>query len=271
MNLLKLTILHTIALAFVVATASTFATPASNCTSNTSNCNDNPYYSQNNQAVGTVGNTTAASNSSNVSLQGQTTSNAISGTNTSTVSGGQTTIDSSDHSTKDNSQHVVFIPPVVPGTPASSVGVGNVIQNTLACGPLQRVIQTPVTGTYFGFFVKEAIQQGVTYDLAPAVDESGKQIFYRFVPLPNGDIIVMGTQPVIFVSTVAIAGGRNIALGGGGSSGSWGQAGGGSTASMSQLVTNIQLRDCEVGRLSRVTATSKEYHSMTDNGPDMFN
>ena len=70
-------------------------------------------------------------------------------------------------------------------------------------------------------------------------------------PLRDGSVRLMGHQAIIFSTVVTVAGGRNIALGGGSSEGSWGQAGGGSTGSNNRLVTNIQLIPCEIGTLVR--------------------
>jgi hypothetical protein len=181
-----------------------------------------------------------ASGSATANGAGQRTAvNAGSGNGQSTTIGGS--------SYSDNSR-TLFIPPVVPATPPSVVGVGQVIQTTLACGPLQTVVKEPVIGTYFGMFSNEQIEQGHTDFLAPVLDALGHQVSYREETLPNGDIRLFGTQPVIFATVVSIAGARNVAIGGGGGSG-WGQAGGGASASMSQLVTNVQLHECEVGTL----------------------
>lgn len=208
-----------------------------------------------------TGGTAAGGTAAQGQHQGQQQAATANGTNTSrntsaltggnsgasngqNVGNGQsTTIGGSSYS--DNSR-TIFIPPVAP-VPPSVVGIGNVIQSTLACGPLQRVEKTPIIATNFGIFHDGHQQQGFTYDLAPVVDVAGQPVEYRYEWMPNGDQRIIGSQVTMFATVVAVSSAQSLTLGGGGGSGSWGQAGGGSSGSMSQLVTNIQVRDCEIG------------------------
>jgi hypothetical protein len=137
---------------------------------------------------------------------------------------------------------VLFIPPVVPETPPSQLAVGNIIKETLACGPLQIVVQTPITGTFFGLFKNSQIAQGHTDTLIPSARA------YSDVPLTDGrnGFERYGSQVTEYTAIVQIGGARNIALGGGGGQ-SWGQAGGGTSGSMQQMVTTIQISSCDMG------------------------
>jgi hypothetical protein len=135
-------------------------------------------------------------------------------------------------------------------TPPSTVAIGNIVKETTACGPLQSVVKTPITGSYVGFFKKVKIDQGYTYDLTPYTDSNGVPQQYLFTKLPDRDgYRIFGHQKIIFASVVGISGARNMALGGGGNEGKWGQAGMGSSSSNTQLVLNIQLALCEIGTL----------------------
>ncbi|WP_448670408.1 hypothetical protein [Pseudoxanthomonas mexicana] len=141
----------------------------------------------------------------------------------------------------------IYVAPIVPVTAPSSVAVGNVMKETTACGPLQRVVATPILGTQQGLFRRKTVAQGVTYELAPFVGPDGQEMLYHEVPTGPGRWHMFGHQAVIFTTTVGTSSVRNLALGGGGSDGSWGQAGGGDSSGSQQLVTNIQLVTCDLG------------------------
>lgn len=94
--------------------------------------------------------------------------------------------------------------------------------------------------------------QGYTEHLEPYVDAKGFQRDYRHVPLEDGSgYRVFGHQVTQYTTIVGIAGARNIAVGGGGGNGAWGQGGIGASSSMQQMVTTLQLRDCEIGTYVR--------------------
>lgn len=48
-------------------------------------------------------------------------------------------------------------------------------------------------------------------------------------------------------AVVGTSSAKNLAIGGGSSGGGWGQGGGGNSGSMQQIVTNIQLKICDLG------------------------
>lgn len=226
------------------------ATGASTATNgaNSNGANTGTNTSANNSSGGT-------STSKNTNSTGSQTTGAQSASNGQVIGGtgnGQTTT-LGGSSYVDNSR-TIFIPPITPPTPPSTVGIGNVVQTTLACGTLQTVVKTPIVGMNFGIFHDKQIQQGVTYDLSPVLDANGTRVIYREDVQPNGDVNLYGSQPVIYATVVAIASANNISIGGGGSSGAWGQAGGGTSGSMSQLVTNIQIHDCMIGTRHSVPA-----------------
>lgn len=206
----------------------------------------------------------AASNATASNLQGQqqgqqqgqalSSTNDLSSTlantssNVNSIGGQSVVVQSGNDNGGIGDARMVFIPAIIPPTPPSTVGIGDVVQTTMACGPVQQVVRTPIDGTFFGLASHRKVQQGFTYDLAPVFDANGQRVEYRREMI-DGEVHLFGSQPVILSTVVAISGARNLALGGGGSSGSWGQGGTGTSSSMSQLVTNIQVRDCELGTL----------------------
>ncbi|WP_447586114.1 hypothetical protein [Pseudoxanthomonas mexicana] len=156
--------------------------------------------------------------------------------------------------TNNNSETVVdsrsiYVPPVVPFTPPSSSVTANTIKETTTCGPLQSVIKSPIHAQFHGLFKSNSHTQGETYELAPYQDEEGRMQFFKELPIPGapGSFRIVGHQAIIFTTVVGVSSMRNVALGGASSSGSWGQAGGGTSSATTQLVTNIQLRYCELG------------------------
>lgn len=155
-------------------------------------------------------------------------------------------IDASDKSTSNTSfrDETLFIPAVVPSSPGAVVGVGNVISVTGTCGPLQTVIREQITGTYVGLIKRSTIAQGFNETLAPYT-EGGQVVSYRAELQADGSSKFFGHQPVLLSTVVAVGAGRNLAIGGG-SGRDWGQVGGGSSSSMTQLVTQVHLMPCEV-------------------------
>lgn len=146
----------------------------------------------------------------------------------------------------------IFIPSVVPGNQSSTIAAANIIKETTACGPLQSVVRTPITGTWNGLFRSVPVNQGFTYDLAPYTDVNGQTQAYIEEVGQDGVRRVFGHQAIIFSTVIGLASNRNVALGGGGSDGGWGQAGMGASSSNQQLVTNIQLKRCEMGAYKEV-------------------
>ena len=208
--------------------------------------------------MGTNTNTSSsgASTSSTTGTNKQAQSQSLTGGNQATTQSAsqslgtsgnsQTTVDASDHAV--TSYKTIFIPPVVPATPPSSLAVGNIVKETSACGPLQAVIREPVEGTFFGLVLNSKVNQGYTEELAPFRDESGKIVEYRREALPNGSgYVLFGHQVTQYTAIVGVSGARNIAVGAGGSGGGWGQGGLGTSSANQQMVTKIELRSCEVG------------------------
>jgi hypothetical protein len=147
----------------------------------------------------------------------------------------------------------VYVPSVVPMTPPSHVGTSELLKETTACGPLQQVVRTPVTGIFFGAVKRQPIDLGTTDELAPYVDEAGQMQLFREVPVqsnPNA-VRLIGHQATIVTTSISLASTRNVALGGASGSGSWAQAGAGASSAMTQLVSSIQLRSCDMGVVLR--------------------
>ena len=231
------------------STSSTGAVTVNPNNSNGQSLADNSTRNTASQATGgSVGNTSAASNQS---LNGgattvtptQTASTSASnsaktGSNTST-----TNVDAADRSTTDY-RSVALVLPSVGVTAPSTVAVGNIIKETMACGVLQSVQRDTVKGTYMGLFKRSQIDLGTDDSLVPFTNETGEEVYYKRVLGSDGKYRLMGHQPIIYTTVLSVSGARNLSLGGGGSQQEWGQAGVGASSAMNRLVSKIQLRSC---------------------------
>lgn len=194
------------------------------------------------------GSTSGGNKMSNGSTSGATSGGNSLGQKSSTSNdgSGNSSVDASNRSVYNNK--TIFIPPIIPPTPASQLGVGNIIKETGTCGPLQRITARKVEGTFHGLFFDSKVDQGYTEQLAPYLDANGNEALYKNVPLPTGDgYRIIGHQVTQYTTIVGVSGARNIAIGGGGSSGSWGQGGLGTSSANQQLVTTLQLSLCDMG------------------------
>lgn len=171
---------------------------------------------------------------------------ATSTQNGQNIGTGNTTVNANTNS----SFRAVYIPPVIPPTPASQLAIGSIVKETLACGPLMKKISKKVEGTYFGLVSNAQFEQGHDDSIEPVLDSRGRET-YDDVPLdadPRGEgFHRYGSQVVIFTGIVGLAGARNIAIGAGASSGSWGQAGMGGSGAIQQMVTTVQIIPCDLG------------------------
>ena len=187
------------------------------------------------------GNTMSNGSNSGGNSLGQSSNTSNDGSGNSS-----TRVDASDNSVYNNK--TIFIPAIVPATPASQLAVGNIVKETSACGPLQAISKREIKGTFHGIFSTSEVPQGFHQELVPYIDVNGVEQQYKHVPLPTGDgYRVYGHQVTQYTTVVGVSGARNIAIGGGGSSGSWGQGGMGTSSANQQLVTTLQLRLCEIG------------------------
>ena len=198
---------------------------------------------------GTGGSSTSSSGGNTMSNGSNSGGNAL-GQSSKTSNDGSgnssTHVDASDRSVYNNK--TIFIPSVVPATPPSHLAVGNIVKETSACGPLQAISKREIKGTFHGIFSTSEVLQGFHQELVPYIDVNGVEQQYKNVPLPTGDgYRVFGHQVTQYTTVVGVSGARNIAIGGGGSSGSWGQGGMGTSSANQQLVTTLQLRLCEIG------------------------
>lgn len=233
------------------STSSTGAVTVNPNNTNGQSLADNSTRNTASQATGgSVGNTSAASNQS---LNGGATTvtptqiastsaknSAETGSNTSV-----TNVDAADRSTTDY-RSVALVLPSVGVTAPSTVAVGNMIKETMACGVLQSVQRDPVKGTYMGLFKRSQIDLGTDDSLVPFTNETGEEVYYKRVLGSDGKYRLMGHQPIIYTTVLSVSGARNLSLGGGGSQQEWGQAGVGASSAMNRLVSKIQLRSCEM-------------------------
>ena len=233
------------------STSSTGAVTVNPNNTNGQSLADNSTRNTASQATGgSVGNTSAASNQS---LNGGATTvtptqiastsaknSAETGSNTST-----TNVDAADRSTTDY-RSVALVLPSVGVTAPSTVAVGNIIKETMACGVLQSVQRDTVKGTYMGLFKRSQIDLGTDDSLVPFTNETGEEVYYKRVLGSDGKYRLMGHQPIVYTTVLSVSGARNLSLGGGGSQQEWGQAGVGASSAMNRLVSKIQLRSCEM-------------------------
>ena len=231
------------------STSSTGAVTVNPNNTNGQSLADNSTRNTASQATGgSVGNTSAASNQS---LNGGATTvtptqiastsaknSAETGSNTSV-----TNVDAADRSTT-NYRSVALVLPSVGVTAPSTVAVGNIIKETMACGVLQSVQRDTVKGTYMGLFKRSQIDLGTDDSLVPFTNETGEEVYYKRVFGSDGKYRLMGHQPIIYTTVLSVSGARNLSLGGGGSQQEWGQAGVGASSAMNRLVSKIQLLSC---------------------------
>jgi hypothetical protein len=195
-------------------------------------------------------NNVQGSKSANANKNSATTGNNKNANSTSNDGSGNsnTRVDASDRSSTKYESKTIFIPPIIPPTPASHLAVGNIVKETTACGPLVKVVESKVEGTFHGLFFDSKVDQGKHQEMTEWRDEQGNIIDYREVPLPDGSgYRLFGHQVTQYTAIVGVSGARNIALGGGGSEGNWGQGGMGTSSANQRLVTTLQVRGCEIG------------------------
>ena len=197
-------------------------------------------------SIGNTDNASSATTGASTSSIGNTTTggDSLAG-GTQTAQTGATNVDAADRSTTDY-RSVALVLPSVGVTAPSTVAVGNIIKETMACGVLQSVQRDPVKGTYMGLFKRSQTDLGTDDSLVPFTNETGEEVYYKRVLGSDGKYRLMGHQPIIYTTVLSVSGARNMSLGGGGSQQEWGQAGVGASSAMNRLVSKIQLRSCEM-------------------------
>ena len=243
------------------STSSTGAVTVNPNNTNSQSLADNSTRNTSSKATGgSVGNTsTGASTSSTGAVTVTPTSNQNAAANNSAKTGSNTSttnVDAADRSTT-NYRSVALVLPSVGVTAPSTVAIGNIIKETMACGILQTVQRDDVKGTYLGVFKKSEVNLGTDDTLVPFINEAGEETYYKRVLGSDGKYRLMGHQPVIYTTQLSVSGARNLSLGGGGSNQEWGQAGVGASSAMTRLVSKIQLRSCvaaveEVATVTRI-------------------
>jgi len=197
----------------------------------------------------TGGNSTSTSASGAAANGGNVGDIAVGGSGPSTSTAGSATSGNIIDASSRHNVRVTYIPTVTQVTPSSSLGVGNIIKETLSCGPLQAIQRTAVDGKFYRIFGSSNVPQGWTDELVPLTDENGNLRMYLEYPMPDGSISLMGHQPVIYTTIVGVSSNRNVSIGGG-SGGDWGQGGMGTSSANQRMITSIQLRYCQVGVLN---------------------
>ena len=157
---------------------------------------------------------------------------------------GNANVDTRDQSTTTYKSLALALP-VIPTAAPTVMGVGQISTTVGSCGPLQGVAREEVMGTYQGLIFKTKVKQGYDERLATFVNTSGETEYFKEIVDANGNVLLIGSQPVISTSVIALGGARNIGANGGGQGGgAYGAAGLGSSAQTQQLATTINVQSC---------------------------
>ena len=157
---------------------------------------------------------------------------------------GNATVDTRDQSTTTYKSLALALP-VIPNASPTIMGVGQISTTVGSCGPLQGVAREEVMGTYQGLIFKTKVKQGYDERLKTFTNANGETEYFKEIVDANGNVLLIGSQPVISTSVIALGGARNIGANGGGQGGgSYGAAGLGSSAQTQQLATTINVQSC---------------------------
>ena len=157
---------------------------------------------------------------------------------------GNANVDTRDQSTTTYKSLALALP-VIPTAAPTVMGVGQISTTVGSCGPLQGVAREEVMGTYQGLIFKTKVKQGYDERLKTFTNANGETEYFKEIVDANGNVLLIGSQPVISTSVIALGGARNIGANGGGQGGgSYGSAGLGSSAQTQQLATTINVQSC---------------------------
>ena len=157
---------------------------------------------------------------------------------------GNANVDTRDQSTTTYKSLALALP-VIPTAAPTVMGVGQISTTVGSCGPLQGVAREEVMGTYQGLIFKTKVKQGYDERLKTFTNANGETEYFKEIVDANGNVLLIGSQPVISTSVIALGGARNIGANGGGQGGgSYGAAGLGSSAQTQQLATIINVQSC---------------------------
>ena len=157
---------------------------------------------------------------------------------------GNANVDTRDQSTTTYKSLALALP-VIPTAAPTVMGVGQISTTVGSCGPLQGVAREEVMGTYQGLIFKTKVKQGYDERLKTFTNANGETEYFKEIVDANGNVLLIGSQPIISTSVIALGGARNIGANGGGQGGgSYGAAGLGSSAQTQQLATTINVQSC---------------------------
>ena len=157
---------------------------------------------------------------------------------------GNANVDTRDQSTTTYKSLALALP-VIPTAAPTVMGVGQISTTVGSCGPLQGVAREEVMGTYQGLIFKTKVKQGYDERLKTFTNANGETEYFKEIVDANGNVLLIGSQPVISTSVIALGGARNIGANGGGQGGgSYGGVGMGSSAQTQQLATTINVQSC---------------------------
>ena len=157
---------------------------------------------------------------------------------------GNANVDTRDQSTTTYKSLALALP-VIPTAAPTVMGVGQISTTVGSCGTLQGVAREEVMGTYQGLIFKTKVKQGYDERLKTFTNANGETEYFKEIVDANGNVLLIGSQPIISTSVIALGGARNIGANGGGQGGgSYGAAGLGSSAQTQQLATTINVQSC---------------------------
>ena len=240
--------------------AQTMGSQSNGANSNGAQTNDLSKKGSDNVVAGNlkdVGNASvSATDSSSQTVQGkqkqdqkqQSTQSMNESGNSKSASGvkdaGNANVDTRDQSTTTYKSLALALP-VIPTAAPTVMGVGQISTTVGSCGPLQGVAREEVMGTYQGLIFKTKVKQGYDERLKTFTNANGETEYFKEIVDANGNVLLIGSQPVISTSVIALGGARNIGANGGGQGGgSYGGVGLGSSAQTQQLATTINVQSC---------------------------
>lgn len=148
-----------------------------------------------------------------------------------------------------NHSELKVIPSIGVPTTASTIAAGQQVVSQSDCGPLQSIRVSTVNGTVVGYLSDTEVKQGLTYDLDFFRDGGTIKYYDRMAITDDFNRMIgyklIGHQVIIQHAIIGTSAARQSAIGGGGER-AWGQGSAGSTSSMQQAISRIQLKLCEM-------------------------
>lgn len=197
-------------------------------------------------AGGAVDNSGNSRSTSGIDRSGNSSANTGASTATGNGAGNSTNI------TTNTVYKHIEVPVLFNPVPPSSIAGSGFVTHVFTCGPLLRVDQSAVIGTYVGILTNTEINLGQDMGLAPILDANGKPVRYEEETYPDGVTRRFGSQAFVTTALVQVSGARTLSIGFAGSDGG-ANGGAGSSSAMSRIVTKVIIAPCELPGAYRVS------------------